>query len=182
MQFDHPPKSERSPVHHVEPGTAPFGFLRVPESEKVDWVRRHFNTIAEKYDFMNTLLSLGIHYLWKRIAVEMMALQEGDRVLDVCGGTADLSLFAARDIGPSGLVALCDINWKMMEIGRPKVDSSPYAQRITYIQGDAEKLPLANNSFDAVMVGFGIRNLTHMEKGFEEMYQDSEAAWENDVP
>jgi demethylmenaquinone methyltransferase / 2-methoxy-6-polyprenyl-1,4-benzoquinol methylase len=165
-------KSEQPLVNYTcEPGTAPFGFLRVPEREKVDWVRRHFNTVAEKYDFMNTLLSFGVHYLWKQIAVAMMALHEGDRVLDVCGGTADLSLFAARHIGSSGLVTLCDINWKMMEIGRPKVESSPYAQRITYLQGDAEHLPLGTGTYDAAMVGFGIRNLTHMEKGFEEMHR-----------
>jgi len=172
MQSDPLVKSETPLVNDAsEPGTAPFGYLQVPENEKVDWVRRHFNTVAEKYDFMNTLLSFGIHYVWKEIAVKMMALREGDRVLDVCGGTADLSLYAARDVGASGLITLCDINWKMMEIGRPKVGSSPYAQRITYIQGDAEKLPLADSTFDAAMVGFGIRNLTHMESGFEEMYR-----------
>ena len=172
MQPDPPVKSEPPLVNHpCEHGTASFGFLRVAESEKVDWVRRHFNTVAEKYDFMNTLLSFGIHYVWKKIAVAMMALHEGDRVLDLCGGTADLSLFAARDIGPSGLVTLCDINWKMMEIGRPKVEASPYARRITYIQGDAEHLPLADGTVDGAMVGFGIRNLTHMETGFEEMFR-----------
>jgi demethylmenaquinone methyltransferase/2-methoxy-6-polyprenyl-1,4-benzoquinol methylase len=101
----------------------------------------------------------------------MMALREGDRVLDLCGGTGDLSLFAARNIGASGFVTLCDINWKMMETGRPKVASSPYARHIAFIQGDAEDLPLADNTFDAAMVGFGIRNLTHMEKGFKEMHR-----------
>ena len=172
MRSDPPVKSEPPLVNHpCALGTASFGFFRVPESEKVDWVRRHFNTVAEKYDFMNTLLSFGIHYVWKKIAVAMMALREGDRVLDLCGGTADLSLFAARDIGPSGLVTLCDINWKMMEIGRPKVEASPYTRRITYIQGDAEHLPLADGTYDAAMVGFGIRNLTHMETGFEEMHR-----------
>jgi demethylmenaquinone methyltransferase / 2-methoxy-6-polyprenyl-1,4-benzoquinol methylase len=154
-----------------EPGMAHFGYLHVPERDKVDWVRRHFNTVAEKYDFMNTLLSFGIHYLWKHIAVKMMALREGERVLDVCGGTADLSLFAAHQVGASGLVTLCDINWKMMASGRPKVDASPCRQRISYVQADAEQLPLGSNSYDAAMVGFGIRNLTHMEKGFEEMYR-----------
>jgi demethylmenaquinone methyltransferase / 2-methoxy-6-polyprenyl-1,4-benzoquinol methylase len=165
-------KPERPPViREAETGTASFGFLHVPENEKVDWVRRHFNTVAEKYDFMNTFLSFGIHYLWKKIAVDMMDLREGDRVLDLCGGTADLALFAARHIGSRGLIALCDINWKMMQIGRPKVDASPYTQRITHIQGDAENLPLADHTFDAAMVGFGIRNLTHMERGFEEMHR-----------
>ena len=172
MQPDPLAKSQTPPVSHTsEPGTASFGYLRVPESDKVDWVRRHFNTVAEKYDFMNTLLSFGTHYLWKRVAVEMMALGAGDRVLDVCGGTADLALFAASHIGQAGLVTLCDINWKMMAIGRPKVESSPYAGRITYLQGDAEHLPVADSTFDAAMVGFGIRNLTHMEKGFEEIYR-----------
>ncbi len=172
MQSDPPVKSE-TPLSDrpSAPGTAAFGYLQVPEEEKVDWVRRHFNTVAEKYDFMNTLLSFGIHYLWKEIAVKMMALREGDRVLDLCGGTADLSLYAARDVGASGLITLCDINWKMMEFGRPKVDSSAYARRITYVQGDAEKLPLGDATFDAAMVGFGIRNLTHMEMGFKEMYR-----------
>jgi demethylmenaquinone methyltransferase / 2-methoxy-6-polyprenyl-1,4-benzoquinol methylase len=172
MPSDPHKKPETLQGKHTPPsGTASFGFLRVPESEKVDWVRRHFNTVAEKYDFMNTLLSFGIHYVWKKIAVDMMALGAGDRILDVCGGTADLALFAARHIGPSGLVTLCDINWKMMEIGRPKVESSPYAGVITYLQGDAEQLPVASSKFDAAMVGFGIRNLTHMEKGFEEIYR-----------
>jgi len=167
-----PLKSENPLVNPTsEPGTASFGYLCVPESEKVDWVRRHFNTVAEKYDFMNTLLSFGIHYLWKRIAVEMMALRPGDHILDLCGGTADLALVAARHIGPTGMVTLCDINWKMMEIGRPKVEGSPYSRRIAYLQGDAEHLPVANRKFDAAMVGFGIRNLTHMEQGFEEIYR-----------
>ncbi|HQN20178.1 MAG TPA: bifunctional demethylmenaquinone methyltransferase/2-methoxy-6-polyprenyl-1,4-benzoquinol methylase UbiE [Syntrophobacteraceae bacterium] len=171
MQSDFPQKSKTHPKVQLEPDTAAFGFLRVPENEKVDWVCRHFNIVAEKYDFMNTLLSFGIHYLWKKIAVSMMSLRKGDRVLDICGGTADLSLFAARDIGTSGLVALCDINRKMMEIGRSKMQASPFGRRITFIQGDAEKLPLADNTFDAAMVGFGIRNLTHMEEGFKEIHR-----------
>lgn len=157
--------------HNSEPPMTHFGYLDVPEREKVDWVRRHFNTVAEKYDFMNTLLSFGIHYLWKRLAVRMMDLRDGDRVLDICGGTADLSLLAAREVGASGLVTLCDINWKMMESGRPKVAASPWGQRITYLQADAELLPLASCTYDAAMVGFGIRNLTHMERGFEEMFR-----------
>ena len=164
--------SETLLVDHNSPsGLTHFGFLDVPEREKVAWVRQHFNTVAEKYDFMNTLLSFGIHYLWKRLAVRMMALREGDRVLDVCGGTADLSLLAARQVGPTGLVTLCDINWKMMASGRPKVAASPWGRHITYLQADAELLPLENDCYDAVMVGFGIRNLTHMEKGFEEMFR-----------
>lgn len=150
---------------------ADFGFLKVPEDEKVSWVRRHFNAVACKYDFMNTLLSFGIHHLWKRIAIRRMTLQPGSRVIDVCGGTADLSLLAAERIGPTGRIVLYDINWAMMATGRPKVSSSPYAQIIEYVQGDAETVSFSDASFDAAMVGFGIRNLTHMEAGFREMHR-----------
>lgn len=152
-------------------GTTHFGYLRVPEREKEKWVRRHFNTVAAKYDFMNSLLSLGTHHIWKRIAVRMMELKQGDRVVDVCGGTADLALLAAGDVGPTGKVVLYDINWAMMVTGAPKVHRSPFPQRIQYVQGDAESLSFQDESFDAAMVGFGIRNLTHMEEGFREMHR-----------
>jgi demethylmenaquinone methyltransferase/2-methoxy-6-polyprenyl-1,4-benzoquinol methylase len=152
-------------------GLTDFGYLKVPEAEKVKWVRRHFNTVARKYDFMNSLLSFGTHHIWKRIAVKMMRLEEGAKVIDVCGGTADLSLLAANDIGPSGRVVLYDINWAMMTTGRPKVAASPFAGRIEYVQGDAEKIAFSDGTFDASMVGFGIRNLTRMETGFKEMHR-----------
>ena len=151
--------------------TACFGYLRVPEDEKERWVKRHFNTVAAKYDFMNTLLSFGTHYSWKRIAVGMMDLKPGAQVIDVCGGTADLALMAAREIGHKGRVVLYDINWAMMVTGRPKVLDSPFAGHIEYVQGDAESISFADESFDAAMVGFGIRNLTRMEQGFREMHR-----------
>jgi len=151
--------------------TTHFGYLRVPVEDKEKWVRRHFNTVASRYDFMNSLLSMGTHHIWKRIAVRMMRLKEGDRVLDVCGGTADLALLAAADVGPSGKVVLYDINWAMMVTGIPKVLQSPHGGRIQYVQGDAEALAFEDATFDAAMVGFGIRNLTHMEEGFKEMHR-----------
>jgi demethylmenaquinone methyltransferase/2-methoxy-6-polyprenyl-1,4-benzoquinol methylase len=151
--------------------TTHFGYLTIPEKEKVEWVRRHFSSVAYKYDFMNTLLSLGIHYQWKRIAVGMMNLRSGDRVLDVCGGTGDLSRMAAERVGPAGRVVLYDINWEMMAAGRPKTLASPHHGLISYVQGDAERISLPGESFDAAMVGFGIRNLTHFEQGFREMHR-----------
>jgi len=154
-----------------ECGTTHFGYLKVPEEDKAKWVRRHFNTVASKYDFMNSLLSLGTHHIWKRIAVAMMGLKPGDRVLDVCGGTADLALLAARELGQSGRIVLYDINWAMMVTGIPKVSASPFCDRIQYVQGDAECIAFEDESFDAAMVGFGIRNLTHMEEGFREMHR-----------
>lgn len=151
--------------------TTHFGYLTVPEQEKVKWVRRHFDSIAYKYDYMNTLLSLGIHYQWKRIAVRMMGLRQGDRVLDVCGGTGDLARLAAERVAPSGSVTLYDINWEMMAAGRPKTEATPYSSYVRHVQGDAEKISFPDETFDCAMVGFGIRNLTHFEKGFAEMHR-----------
>ncbi len=159
------------PVSSRTTGTTHFGFLNVPVEQKVSLVRRHFNTVAHNYDFMNTLLSFGIHYAWKQAAVELMGLKPGAHVIDVCGGTADLALDAAEIIGPSGRIFLYDINWSMMAAGRPKVKASPHADSIFYIQGDAEKISFTDNSFEGAMVGYGIRNLTHMEQGFREMHR-----------
>ena len=148
-----------------------FGFRQVPEKEKVHWVVRHFNTVADKYDFMNTLLSFGIHHLWRRTSIKMLNLKAGDTVIDVCGGTGDLSLVAARVIGQSGKLVLFDMNRVMMERGRPKVEKSPFANNISFVQGDAECISFPDNAFDAVTVGFGIRNLTHLERGLKEMHR-----------
>ncbi len=148
-----------------------FGYQRVSESEKAQWVRRHFNTVARKYDLMNTLLSFGIHHLWKRTAVKMMALNPGDRVLDVCGGTGDLAVLAYRIVGPVGRVIIYDINRAMIHAGRKKLSTSPSGQQIPFVQGDAEHISFPDRYFDAAMVGFGIRNVTRMDQGFREMHR-----------
>jgi demethylmenaquinone methyltransferase/2-methoxy-6-polyprenyl-1,4-benzoquinol methylase len=148
-----------------------FGYERVPRDQKTDRVTQHFNSVAQHYDFMNSLLSFGIHHLWKRTAVRMMDLACGDLILDVCGGTADLALLAARDIGPVGGVVVYDINRAMIQAGLHKVSHSDSAHRIGYVQGNAETISFPDRHFDAAMVGFGIRNVTNMKKGFEEMYR-----------
>jgi demethylmenaquinone methyltransferase/2-methoxy-6-polyprenyl-1,4-benzoquinol methylase len=150
---------------------ADFGFRRVPAREKAGYVRRHFNSVVGTYDFMNTLLSLGIHHLWKRAAVRSLGLTAGERVIDVCGGTADLSLLAARAVGPLGRVVLTDINRAMIAVGAAKVGRAALSRRIVAVQGDAESLPFPAESFDAAIVGFGIRNLTRMERGMAEMHR-----------
>ncbi len=149
-----------------------FGYRRVSAAEKARLVWRHFNRVAARYDFMNTLLSFGLHHLWKRAAVKMLALKPGEVALDVCGGTADLAILAARAMGNTGRVVLYDINRPMLLAGRPKVARAALAGRIDYIEGDAECLALPDHHFDAAMVGFGIRNLTHPELGFAEMHRD----------
>jgi demethylmenaquinone methyltransferase/2-methoxy-6-polyprenyl-1,4-benzoquinol methylase len=150
---------------------AQFGNRRMPTAEKQAWVRRHFNRVAPKYDFMNTLLSFGIQYAWKRAAIRMMGLQPGDRVLDVCGGTADLSIMTSRRTGNNGLCVVYDINHAMLRAGQPKVAQTPWGDRIQFTQGDAETIAFPDETFDAAMVGFGIRNVTHMEQGFREMFR-----------
>jgi demethylmenaquinone methyltransferase/2-methoxy-6-polyprenyl-1,4-benzoquinol methylase len=148
-----------------------FGYERIPASQKTDRVIKHFNSVAPNYDFMNTLLSFGIHYAWKRKAVRMLNLAPGDRVLDVCGGTGDLAIMAASAIGSAGQIAIYDINRAMIEAGLHKVADTKIKNRLWHVQGNAEYISFPDGHFDAAMVGFGIRNVTHMKKGFEEMYR-----------
>jgi demethylmenaquinone methyltransferase/2-methoxy-6-polyprenyl-1,4-benzoquinol methylase len=148
-----------------------FGYRRVPEHEKEKLVLHHFNTVARKYDRMNTLLSFGLHHLWKRSAIKMLGLKPGDRVLDVCGGTADLAILAARAVGLTGRVIVYDINRAMVHRGKSKADRNRLSDRIHFVRGDAECISLPQGPFDAAMVGFGIRNLTHPNRGFEEMHR-----------
>ncbi|WP_373499313.1 class I SAM-dependent methyltransferase [Desulfococcus sp.] len=148
---------------------AQFGFEALSEREKAARVRRHFNSVAHKYDMMNTVLSLGIHYLWKKIAVAGLGLKPGEAVLDVCGGTGDLSVMARKAVGPSGKVVLYDINWDMIHAGRIKPTNAGSRRGILYVQGDAERISFPDGAFDVVMVGFAVRNITHMKQAFREM-------------
>lgn len=148
-----------------------FGYQRVSMGRKANRVKHHFDTVAKRYDFMNSLLSFGIHHAWKRQAVRMMALKAGYRVLDVCAGTGDLAILAGSRIGVSGLTVLYDFNHDMMAAGRKKISESDCPGALTYTQGDAEQIAFPDGCFDAAMVGFGIRNLTRIRTGFEEMYR-----------
>jgi demethylmenaquinone methyltransferase/2-methoxy-6-polyprenyl-1,4-benzoquinol methylase len=163
------PNPDLSGVETPQEEMARFGYRQIPAREKRQWVLRHFNSIARQYDSMNTILSFGLQHVWKRAAIRALELNFGDRVLDVCGGTADLSILAAREIGPGGLAILYDINRAMIEAGKPKVARTSLASRIWYVQGDAEQIAFRDEQFEAAFVGFGIRNLTRMEKGLEEM-------------
>jgi demethylmenaquinone methyltransferase/2-methoxy-6-polyprenyl-1,4-benzoquinol methylase len=148
-----------------------FGYERINTEDKTARVLQHFSSVARHYDFMNTLLSFGIHYAWKRTAVRMLELTSGDRILDVCGGTGDLAILAARAVGPAGRVVIYDINRAMIQAGMHKVIDTDIENRLGYIQGNAESISVPDRHFDTAMVGFGIRNVTHMKKGFEEMYR-----------
>lgn len=169
--FDENRRRELLDDHIAQTGRTRFGIRTFQENEKVRAVIQHFNRVAPRYDFMNTLLSFGIQYVWKRAAIRMLNLKPGDALLDVCGGTGDLSIMASDRIGPRGKAVIYDINWQMIAAGRPKIDPDPKLDNICYVQGDAEQISFPDDSFDAASVGFGIRNLTHLRRGFTEMHR-----------
>jgi demethylmenaquinone methyltransferase / 2-methoxy-6-polyprenyl-1,4-benzoquinol methylase len=144
-----------------------FGYETVDEKEKAGRVRGVFSSVAGKYDVMNDLMSAGLHRLWKKFTIELAAPRPGERVLDVAGGTADLSSAFARKVGKTGQVWLTDINNAMLTVGRDRLlDEGVIAPTA---QCDAEKLPFPDNHFDIVTVAFGLRNMTHKEIALAEM-------------
>ena len=147
--------------------TTHFGFQQVAESEKAGKVRSVFSSVAGSYDVMNDLMSLGLHRLWKAFTVQIAGVRKGDKVLDVAGGTADLSLAFAKKVGPTGQVWLTDINHAMLSVGRDRVVDKGFLLPVA--QCDAEKLPFPDNHFDVVTVAFGLRNMTHKDQAIIEM-------------
>ena len=147
--------------------TTHFGFQQVAESEKASKVRSVFSSVAGSYDVMNDLMSFGLHRLWKAFTVQLAGVRKGDKVLDVAGGTADLSLAFARKVGPTGQVWLTDINHAMLSVGRDRVVDKGFLLPVA--QCDAEKLPFPDNHFDVVTVAFGLRNMTHKDLALAEM-------------
>lgn len=164
-------RKEQLDAHVEASGQANFGLKTYTADQKVDAVIAHFDRVAEKYDFMNSLLSFGIQHAWKRAAVRMLGIKSGDQVLDVCGGTGDLAILTAQRAGAAGRVTIYDINRAMMTAGRPKLIKKGVGQRIRLVQGDAERIAFPDHSFDVAMVGFGIRNLTRLQTGFKEMHR-----------
>jgi demethylmenaquinone methyltransferase/2-methoxy-6-polyprenyl-1,4-benzoquinol methylase len=144
-----------------------FGFEKVAEDEKAGRVRGVFDSVANRYDIMNDLMSLGLHRLWKSFTIQVSGVRTGDRVLDVAGGTADLSSAFARRVGPQGSVWLTDINNAMLTHGRDRLLDEGIITPVA--QCDAEKLPFPDNHFDVVTVAFGLRNMTHKETALAEM-------------
>lgn len=151
----------------IQNGETHFGFERVPETEKARKVAGVFTSVASNYDLMNDLMSMGLHRLWKHFTVELANVRRGDKVLDVAGGTADLSLAFARKVGDTGQVWLTDINYAMLSRGRDRV--LDHGHPLPVAQCDAEKLPFPSNHFDCVTVAFGLRNMTHKDLALAEM-------------
>ena len=144
-----------------------FGFEEVAPGEKAQRVRGVFESVASKYDLMNDLMSLGLHRVWKRFAVNATGVRVGMRVLDLAGGTGDLARLFAERVGPGGEVVLTDINGAMLALGRDRMVNA--GRLVPAVQCDAEKLPFASGRFDCVSIAFGLRNVTRKEQALAEM-------------
>ncbi len=140
--------------------TTHFGYKQVKTDEKVKLVRGVFDSVAEKYDVMNDLMSFGIHRIWKRIAIQLANVREGDRILDLAGGTGDLTIQFEKRVGKKGEVVLADINAEMLRTGRDRLIDKGLTGNIRYAQVNAECLPFEDNTFDCVSIAFGLRNVT----------------------
>jgi demethylmenaquinone methyltransferase/2-methoxy-6-polyprenyl-1,4-benzoquinol methylase len=144
-----------------------FGFQSVDEAEKARHVRGVFDSVAPKYDLMNDLMSGGLHRLWKAYTVMVANLKEGDKALDIAGGTGDLALAFSKKVGKSGQVVHTDINHAMLSTGRNRLINAGVV--LPTVVCDAEHLPFADNYFDMVSVAFGLRNMTHKDQALAEM-------------
>lgn len=151
--------------------TTHFGFKQVAEKDKVNLVRGVFDSVASQYDIMNDLMSLGIHRIWKRVAVQLSNVREGNQILDLAGGTGDLTTLFSKRVGKKGKIVLADINSEMLRTGRDRLIDCGLIENVTYAQVNAECLPFEDNSFDCVCIAFGLRNVTDKDAALRSMYR-----------
>ncbi len=149
--------------------TTDFGYERVRREDKARRVRGVFDSVAANYDLMNDLMSGGVHRLWKRFTLSITGLRQGQSALDVAGGTGDISLGLARQVGQQGLVVLTDINAAMLAHGRDRLIDAGLVRGIQCVQANAEQLPFADGSFHCVTIAFGLRNVTDKQKALASM-------------
>jgi demethylmenaquinone methyltransferase/2-methoxy-6-polyprenyl-1,4-benzoquinol methylase len=154
-----------------EKQTTHFGFEQVDTGEKSGRVRAVFDSVADRYDLMNDLMSLGIHRLWKRMTVELSGVRRGQRVLDLAAGTGDLAARFSGLVGPEGQVLFSDINRAMLARGRERMIDEGRAGNLSYVQADAEALPFPDDSIDCITIGFGLRNVTRKERALVAMHR-----------
>ncbi|EWH01444.1 bifunctional demethylmenaquinone methyltransferase/2-methoxy-6-polyprenyl-1,4-benzoquinol methylase UbiE [Halomonas sp. BC04] len=149
--------------------TTHFGYKEVPVDEKASRVADVFHSVAARYDVMNDLMSFGIHRLWKRLTIERSGVRPGHSVLDIAGGTGDLTLKFSRMVGPRGRVVLADINESMLRVGRDKLLDNGVGGNVEYVQANAECLPFPDNTFDCITIAFGLRNVTDKQAALRSM-------------
>lgn len=148
-----------------------FGFKTVRAEEKASLVANVFHSVAAKYDVMNDVMSLGIHRIWKRFTIDCSGVRPGQKVLDLAGGTGDLTAMFSRRVGPTGQVILADINESMLNVGKDKLRDMGLVQNIQYVQANAEALPFADNTFDIITIAFGLRNVTDKDAALRSMFR-----------
>lgn len=153
----------------TEQDATDFGFQRVLPAEKTRRVAQVFSSVAGKYDLMNDLMSLGIHRLWKRQAVHIAQVRNGSRVLDLAGGTGDMTALFKDKLGDNGSVVIADINESMLVEGRSRLIDRGLVRGIDYIRANAENLPFRDNTFDCICIAFGLRNVTHKDMALASM-------------
>jgi len=152
-------------------GTTHFGYQDVPVDDKADLVKDVFDSVASRYDLMNDLMSGGMHRLWKRDTIRHANARPGHVILDLAGGTGDLTREFARLVGARGNVVLADINAAMLEHGRRRLVDAGVAGNVSIAQVDAENLPFEDNAFDRLSIAFGLRNVTDKDTAIREMYR-----------
>jgi len=146
-----------------------FGYETVDTSAKQGKVAEVFHSVANKYDVMNDLMSMGIHRLWKRYTIEISGVKPGDKVLDLAGGTGDLAAKFARIVGQTGQVTLSDINNSMLSVGRDRLTDKGILGNVDFVQANAECLPFPDNHFDLITIAFGLRNVTDKDAALRSM-------------
>lgn len=149
--------------------TTHFGYKTVEKAQKKSLVAGVFDSVAAKYDVMNDVMSMGIHRLWKRQTIDASAVRKGQRVLDLAGGTGDLTAKFSRIVGKEGQVVLADINDSMLKVGRDKLRDMGIVGNVDYVQANAEELPFPDNHFDLITIAFGLRNVTDKDKALRSM-------------
>jgi demethylmenaquinone methyltransferase / 2-methoxy-6-polyprenyl-1,4-benzoquinol methylase len=149
--------------------TTHFGYEQVRAEEKAGKVAGVFHSVADSYDFMNDLMSMGVHRLWKRYTIEMSGVRRGQRVLDIAGGTGDLAAKFSALVGDSGKVVLADINESMLKVGRERLIDRGLLSNMEYVQANAECLPFPDNYFDCITIAFGLRNVTDKNAALRSM-------------
>ena len=148
-----------------------FGYQTVKTADKARLIADVFHSVANRYDLMNDLMSLGVHRLWKRYAAELSAVREGQTVLDLAGGTGDLAALLAPKVGKSGKIILSDINDSMLKIGRERMTNQGHIGNIEYVLANAESLPFSDKQFDCVCIAFGLRNVTDKNAALHSIYR-----------
>ncbi len=151
--------------------TIDFGFSDVPIEEKVKKVKGVFDSVASNYDIMNDVMSLGVHRIWKRHTIELSGIRPGHVVLDLAGGTGDLTKAFAKRVGKTGRVVLADINESMVRVGRDRLINEGIVGNVDYTIANAEALAFPDNTFDLATIAFGLRNVTNKDKALEELYR-----------